>query len=110
MTKPSDGLPRLPWVTACCCLIVSSATCGNSDLLKYKVACLEEKVKKADSLREELSKLQIENEVSCLITTHGGGGGTHDTVNLCILATSGQGEVGHVREVAGIDGLIPMYR
>jgi DNA repair exonuclease SbcCD ATPase subunit len=38
------------------------ATCGNSDLLKYKVACLEEKVKKADSLREELSKLQIENE------------------------------------------------
>ena len=34
-------------------------------------------MKKADSLREELSKLQIENEVSCLITTHGGGGGEY---------------------------------
>ena len=43
---------------------VFSESCKKKDILEYQVATLEEKLKKADSLREEVAKLEIENEVS----------------------------------------------
>ena len=44
-------------------LLPSREACRNNDLLKYQVAMLEDKVKKGESLREELAKMQVENEV-----------------------------------------------